>query len=1308
MADTVNNFEKELEQNFESAKNEIEHEKTLKELEDKGILAVFLQRKKNNIFRENPLTSEQATNYAKIARDAYAEIQKAAFYDLSNPKEAQKWLNNLTPYLNDSTLALENYTHFGVPSVPNPVDDLINSLDQKGYDKLITPVVGDLAANHNKIVNAKNAIRALNPTQNDFEDKLSQQLQIIETYIDDRNITSVIRSTKDFENINDRLKKYNEMIYKKGAINTILEILDEYNYDHKSDRNSGNSLEEITAHDFINLEYGEIKEYGFLLEPLKKQIDEKEQQLQTIIESSEIQNYIEKMHTRLQESFSEDNNELTEEDLMNLTKKSNPLSNAFKAFTDKFINTTSKSREGIELTAEEQKIKEKVDSLENMSIDSFAYELRDLSKYINNPDKPLMLSDGTNVAKKILDKAAEIGYLEKNTAQIIEENKNANPVLINYSSNQINELVKFGCFITTKCVEVMEEKHIDFENQADEPIIKSENKIDSKVENKDVLANATNRLDTYQTNIILDLLVEKNNDILLKKGESIDDLHGEIEKLNDRLNDLEKDNSHSTLNGSLELIETITESAAKQNVSFEEYLKNMESQKEQEIVSLNMDRQKMLQQKNEAKNRILSTYINDYKLHVSNQEKLKNTDPVALQKEIDCAKSYQLIRSYIEEIEKVGRIDFHNLAELDIIKQGNENRKQESLVLEIKNIIDTMQKNTSLSNNEVNNLNELTNLMQLQTQIDSKSTEIAKNMVELVELRSYGKHDSKNEEIEKIKKKLLQLNEEEAMLSFNPDTLKNEINMMMQNNASKEEISAKIDELINPIISYNKEDAKKLAEEIVTLEAKVANNENYIDDEKVALATEKKDILSEQLEHKKQELEKMTSSNQNSEELKLLDNQKNVLLNQQQSYEEEAQILREWDVEEANSNQETRDALSELMDDSKHNLSSIKEEISLCEEKTSIINNQRTEKINKMNEELSDLEKQVADITSSIEDKKNSKYINKELKLSDIEKLNNMKQKLLTMQPQYYEKIKEDILNQYDKQLQGLNNKTIELPGALADGKEIKSNGEIIDKPLPLPGVTADDKVIRSDGTKVDDSMSLPGVLENGNTLNSDWTIESITDSNETLLQKANKKFKNIGKTVLDWIKKHPKIATAIGVAVTAVTVGATIIIKSLSGDTVAEYDANSMQPKESSTQIENEVEMNTESNEITDAVDEAINQIEEEKQTDNFQTAYDNAINDIVDGKTKVYTSADRAIEGKDAVDNIYVNSFENANLNRIYKLEDGKLSKVSFDEAQQIVENGGKVSAAVENNGTGIGYIAIDGNQLSQVSENTEGISK
>ena len=43
------------------------------------------------------------------------QIQKVNLYDMTNPEEAAEWLNNLTPYLNNSDLNLELYINSGIP-----------------------------------------------------------------------------------------------------------------------------------------------------------------------------------------------------------------------------------------------------------------------------------------------------------------------------------------------------------------------------------------------------------------------------------------------------------------------------------------------------------------------------------------------------------------------------------------------------------------------------------------------------------------------------------------------------------------------------------------------------------------------------------------------------------------------------------------------------------------------------------------------------------------------------------------------------------------------------------------------------------------------------------------------------------------------------------------------------------------------------------------------------------------------------------------------------------------------------------------
>ena len=127
-----------FEKNFNLSRNKIEienklanHHNILEEFKKNGIVDLFISRKKNNIFRENGLTSQDASNLSKTAKQAYIAIQKAALYNLTNPIEAQNWLNTIATYLNDYNINLESYIHFGVPEISNPFEEILKELEEQ-------------------------------------------------------------------------------------------------------------------------------------------------------------------------------------------------------------------------------------------------------------------------------------------------------------------------------------------------------------------------------------------------------------------------------------------------------------------------------------------------------------------------------------------------------------------------------------------------------------------------------------------------------------------------------------------------------------------------------------------------------------------------------------------------------------------------------------------------------------------------------------------------------------------------------------------------------------------------------------------------------------------------------------------------------------------------------------------------------------------------------------------------------------------------------------------------------------------------
>lgn len=1403
-------FVEENSENFHLAHNEIEYqkeiskrEKLLDEFVNKGILSVFLSRKNGEIFREDGITSQEASENAKLAREAYKLIQQACFYDLSNPKQAKEWLENLAPYLNNSSLNLESYIHMGVTPISNPVETVLEKLKQENYHVMKETVNSEADAKHNRIVNAYQAIN--NPNFiNQEKEYITRQLEIVEPYVSDEiNIAAVESYISN--NANESINEIISMITKVGANQTILNILSENGYDHTNETNISADENEVVLglteeqyeHNLVYNMYEEIKECGFLFNPLKEEIDKQERLMQIVINSQEIHDYLEKMEARTnQATFTE--NSLSEEDIYELTGKKKI---ALPAFIERFISKISPVKEEKqESFAEDQTIIDKLDELSNANYDTFAYGLRALKNYINDPEKPLNLSNGVNVIQKILEKAEELGYQSlKKTEDIIKENPNVNPALVNYCVQQLNDLEEYGCFLTSKCNDILKEKNINLEEvkenvsentsiieyQKQLPAVRIDmDDIFKKIvapgvyqteEETDTLVNLWNineksdsqeieqvtnqinnlpesntqkvileswnkfiteldkpktKLDTYQMDKIVDELVKRNNDLLAKngieKGMRIVEINDEIKSLTQELANI-KPNAENSLNNGLTLLETISKSK-NHSESFEEFSNNLVKEREENIQNLTVEKNNLLSAKNMIYEKTFNQFFDSYKAHVYKLEDLKEAK--ASKKDIkqaeSCVQQYIDLREKfvaIENLKKQAGKDSNNKtkdASFSIIEESIAN--QEVFLKEIKELVDKMQTISSYSEEEKTNLLTFAELAKLGIEIEKKNHEINKQQLELSQIKEAMPKNNQADE-EAIKQKIKLLEEEEKMLSFNPDLVKEEISQMILNHASKEELANKLDELILPLTESQ---PNSLEEEISALEIKLNDDSNYIDQARIAFDMDIKDNLAKQIILKEQEINELKKQSEEQEAHELLEAHKSTLLKQKASYEEEKQILLQWNIEETESNQEVRNALEDLFKESKENLESIQKEIDNCDsrlEKVDVVDKEKNnERINELLEEKRELGEKIESIDKLLSDKKNPKYINKEAKLSDIEELNRKKKLLSENQIESLSNLKEQFLEAYDKEIEISKKGALPLPGVLENGDRLMSDGSIESKaPESLPGVLANGDHLMSDGSIEQKVPELPGVLatgeefdSNGNIIDDDSSeLIGISEPNPRLLAKAKEKLKKIGKEVFNWIKSHPKVAAVVA----TVAVGGAIIIKSLAGGVESENkDATIPMASTIATSATNFAQEKT--NSMAEAVDKAIEladqglaAIDEANQQTHsvFQENYENAIDNVLEGKTTIYTSADRAINDQDGitVDGLYTPSFENADLGSIYKQEDGKVVKVSFEEAQNIVANGGQVGVLVENEGEGIGFVSVGG-ELANSDQNTSSISK
>ena len=1462
----------------------------LDELYENGILSAFINRKNGNIFRENGLTSEETAEFSKLAKESYLEIQKAALYNLEEPEQAKRWISALTPYLNNPYLSIDSFTHSGIPSLENPLESVLEELESKNYTELKAKIITEEDKKHNQIVNAYNIIKKF-----DFKtaDKaiIDKQLEIIKPVVENQEIISIVQNIKDYKDAATNIEEYKSRILHKGAMQTILDILEKntyhisqeiplYNYEEPGmePHSFGMTIEQL-EHNYVCAMYHEIANYGLLIEPLKEQIDKQQLVLSKVTEMEEVQEYLDKMEIRTNyTTFSDD--DLSVEEIEQVT---NNKKIALPSFIERFISKVSKPTKVVDvLTDDEKVVKQKLEDMKTANYTSFAYLLRDLKKYINNPKNTLNLTDGTNVIEEILNKAESLNLTKKSAIEIIKDNPNDNASLIHYAKNQISDLIEYGCFLTSYCNDIIKKNGINLDTFKQEPnveveeselqlpsikidtkeflesIIESSNlqkendvkvmkkvmakqekentnietksntvlnnqielnmtdiikkitkpgmvqtdeenkliqdlwkvkndpteemikEVSEKLENlyptqtKEVILEAWNgyisqfqvkedeksqepineriseeekaeieeqqaeetivldkKEDTTTTEILAEL-ININNTILeetgFEKGREIAYIQDEIERLTETLNSLEqKDNS--SLDNSLRIIETITNSEVKDNENFETYLANITEQRNREIQELTDTRTNLITIFDTTAGQYRDALINDFNNSKKVSEELKQ-DKKANKDLINNEKEYrQLCKEIINSYEEVMKLTENR-------KKGNQSiannskiaSEQEKVIAKATELISSAKENEIYQGKEsqLENLNKIVELMSHQLGISKTNSEIEKIQVELSQLQAdYNKTDITSD---RIKARIKQLEDREKLLSFNPQMAKEEIERLISEKANEELVSEKLDEIIAPIIVFNEEKEIRLIEDIEALENKISDKANYIDVDKIELEIKKKDSINSQIAEKTERIEELRKLLETENTVLLLENHKSILLEQQANYEEEKEILLQWNVEESESNQDTRDAIEQLFNESKNNLDSIKLEIDDCISQIEELNTSKlnVEEINseiaKLEEEKASLETKHDKLISSLEKKTSAKYMNKEMYLSDVEELDRKKRELELVKSTNLEELKESFLTAYTNEKNNTttrNNESaeevvaesqqevpliekkedvFELPGALENGNEIKSDGTIVEKEAsPLP---------------------LPGVLENGDVLNSDWTVDSneldeeeieeITEASPSLLDKAKAKLGKAKDAALAWFKKHPKLAATIGTAIAVVVIGATIAIKSLSGESVDKVDDVPL-PKDTIETVNDEITNSL--TETEEKVDEAIAQVEQEEtieEENNFETSYESVVDDILAGEKDVYISSDRAIndQGAIGVDNLYKPSFENADVGAIYKLEDGQPVKISLEEAENIVENGGTVSVAVENEEVGIGFVAIGGNDT--VEENTTGISK
>lgn len=109
-------------------------------------------------------------------------------------------------------------------------------------------------------------------------------------------------------------------------------------------------------------------------------------------------------------------------------------------------------------------------------------------------------------------------------------------------------------------------------------------------------------------------------------------------------------------------------------------------------------------------------------------------------------------------------------------------------------------------------------------------------------------------------------------------------------------------------------------------------------------------------------------------------------------------------------------------------------------------------------------------------------------------------------------------------------------------------------------------------------------------------------------------------------------------------------------------------------------------------------NIVQESTEEENFNSELEEALNNILEGNAKVYFSSDRAINdinGKLPTEKQLENSWENATPGAYYTLENNQLEKITKEEATDYWQDGGTVAVRMDNNGTPIGWVPVEGQE-------------
>lgn len=1421
-------------------KNSKEHEKHIVEMQniyeklrDNGIMAAFEGRARNSIFWEDGLKSEESLEKADNSRELHKKIQAACNYDLSNPIEASKWVATLAPYLNDSSYSLDV---FAPPLIDNPLDLLIDELTKKGFDKPIATPKNEEEKNHNIVFNALKAI-----SRSDFssleEVYIQTQIDLVSDYIDNKDLLLSAEEIKLIPQKMEEAEEIRKSIRKNGVIKTITDILEKYGYSEEVEKELINFkmdgedneqyfiTDEVMKKADIYLKYLQIKYYGCLVEELNESLEQQEQIMQQQMHTEEMEEYINKMQERLASSKLQDEAELKnikEEVFVQTGKRKFSLA----GLIDRIVRKNEKQEEIVE--AKDQDIINKLDEmLKHDGIGSLAYSLRDLKKYINDPKNSLNLSDGRNIVQVVMSRAVELGItVDKTTADLIKENPNTNAVLVSYAKTQISDLAKYGCFLTSKCNDVLKKNKINVEKACTvlkprvetkeeilpevvfdmKPIIESalEEKPQSKEEaetitsmlkasveptkenvekakqmvkqlpavvsnntqlairkqleqsvekkNQEKIVGETKmEKETIETNEIetslqqkIDKLAELNTKIIDKTGQDIGmrlveiqdemaNLDREIDRITieDVFDDEEKNikvrkakekkDKSSSVNGSLLF-----------GVSMgNENLQNMKEVIVEEIISKSKKQvelnNKRLESKKEAEDlekEIIPLFKENYEKHEqerSNVDKRKKTEKETAKKEDTVLYDYkQVKRLYNEFIAQY----------IKELKNSKKTNKYLTAFGRLNTYIDSIE--SKIPEKELETIKKIKELVSKRNEVLEATQEIRAIQVsvnEIVDNELFNEKDAqliaeeaeeKNKKIEEVNAKKLILEKEETMLSFDPSRVKKELEKLISKGASIEEVSAKVDEMIEPLKSS--EVLKEgLTTEIEELEAKLKDNGNYIDEAKLAFEQDKLKIYEKQLSYTDNRIKELQKQLQEQEEIEHLNELKTVLLKEQKSRDEDVQILLRWNIQESESSEEVRNIIVSLMEETKARMEKTNEDLAKCEEelaskeaKEAVDKEQIKEELERLETEKKQVTEKIASQKQLVEERKDNSLVDNQLKLSDQELLESKKQELASLSNENLDRLKEEILEEYSKSLQKEEEQSevLGLPGAFADGSEIKSDGTIV-KPIALPGELEDGSQLKSDRTiePVEEEFGF-NLADDEDDLGEE-EIERISEPSPSLLERAKNKFKECGKKVLDWIGKHPKLAAAIGTVVTAVVIAGVAIVKSVSGQ---DLENEVLLPQEDSIEISQETNdnANVDKTEVEKTVDKVIEEQESEKLTSseveetNYQRVFDNVTNNILNGDAQVYRTAQDALDGTNAVNNIFEPSFANADIDIMMADidNDGKNEILSHDEALKAIEEGKEVALRMANDGTYIGYTVVN-NEMANSNQQAEAVN-